>query len=491
MKYLLVLLIVCPLFIAAQEMEEVVEKEDIIRDIYFLASDELEGRKTGEQGSLVAARYIAESFRENGLISPEGVDDYYQYIPFEKRIPTKKGSITTRDTTLNHGEDLLILAGEEINNTAEMVFVDQGWVSETEDQYHGKDVEGKIVLALFGVPGSQDPREGFSAIRKKREFASKRGAVGIIEIYTGGYPWQVLKGFLLREQISLGTNEPDEIDIFYGLANYKFTPEIAKLNSDESVEVVIESSGVVTEKIKSPNVIGWLEGSDPALKDEYIILSAHYDHVGTKEVENGEDGVFNGARDNAIGLSSILQSADYFSENKPKRSMLFIAFAGEEIGLLGSTYYADNPVLPLKNAIFNLNTDGAGYNDTTRITVIGLDRVGVLDIFNSSASAVGLAAMPDPAPEQGLFDRSDNVSFAKKGIPAPTFAGGMTAFDQEINKYYHKVEDNPQSLNFNYLHKFISAYILTAKAIADLDQRPVWKIGDKYEEAYNNLINKP
>jgi hypothetical protein len=456
-----------------------------------LASDELEGRKTGEQGNLVAARYIAEAFRENGLISPDGINNYYQPIPFEKRKPTESGNITTRDTMLEHGEGLLILTGSKISNTYEMVFVEEGWVADTIDQYAGLDVKGKIAISLFGLPGSKDPRAGFNAVRDKRKMAAEKGAAGLIEIYTGGYPWSILKGYLLREQLTLGSNAEENTDLFYALANYAFIPEIQKLKEKQKVEIVVESSGVDIKNIKSPNVVGWIEGSDPNLKNEYVILSAHYDHVGTQEAAEGEDGVFNGARDNAIGLSAILQAADYFSENPPKRSLLFIAFTGEEIGLLGSRYYSENPVLPLKDAIFNLNTDGAGYNDTSRITIMGINRVGVLDIFNASAAAVGLRAEGDPAPEQNLFDRSDNVNFAKLGIPAPTFSPGFSAFDEEINRYYHKVSDNPETLNFNYLEKYATAYVLTAQSIANLSERPKWREGDKYEEAYNKLINQP
>ena len=134
-----------------------------------------------------------------------------------------------------------------------------------------------------------------------------------------------------------------------------------------------------------------------------------------------------------------------------------------------------------------MNIDGAGYNDTTRITIIGHDRVGVLDLFEEAGEAVGLEVHGDPVPEQGLFDRSDNVNFAKVGIPSPTFSPGITAFDQELMKYYHQPADQAEGLNYSYLTKFVKAYILAIEKIANLDEQPKWKAGDKYEEAYKEL----
>jgi hypothetical protein len=459
--------------------------------MYFLASDELQGRKTGEMGNLVAARYVAESFREAGLVSPEGIDDYYQRIIFEKRSPAIDASITLRDTTLTHTDGVLVLGGKEAHFTAPLAFVDQGWINDTLDNYANVDLDGKIAIALFGIPGSTDARDGFLAGAKKRAWAAERGAVGMIEIYSANFPWNMIKRFLNRDQTVISDPEnPSDPEFLFVLSDYKFTREIEAIKDGEMIEVVVENSGIRSEKHLSPNVVGWLEGSDPDLNDEYVIVSAHFDHVGTTEGAESEDNIFNGARDNAIGTSAIIMAAQYFSKNRPKRSLLFIGFTAEEIGLLGSGYYADHPVKPLDKAIFNLNTDGAGYNDTTRVTIIGHDRVGVLDIFTASAQAVGLNAFGDPVPEQGLFDRSDNVNFAKLGIPAPTYSPGITAFDQELMKFYHQTADNPDNVNYNYLKKFIQSYILSAEAIANIGFAPKWKAGDKYEEAYMKLYNK-
>jgi Zn-dependent M28 family amino/carboxypeptidase len=237
-----------------------------------------------------------------------------------------------------------------------------------------------------------------------------------------------------------------------------------------------------------------LEGSDPVLKNEYIILSAHFDHVGTGK--NGgatytkEDSIFNGTRDNAFGCTAVLYAAKCLTQVKPKRSILFIGFTGEEIGLLGSSYYAENPLIPLKQCVFNLNCDGAGYNDVTMLTTIGLSRTDGKGDIETAAKAFGLKVMDDPAPEQNLFDRSDNMSFAAKGIPSPNFAPGFTAFNADIFKYYHKAEDNPETIDFGYLHKYCQSYAHAARLIANRKDQPKWIANDKYEKAYKALYGK-
>jgi len=241
----------------------------------------------------------------------------------------------------------------------------------------------------------------------------------------------------------------------------------------------------------SMNVAGVIEGTDPKLKEEYIILSAHFDHVGVGKQGGpnypATDSIFNGARDNAFGTVGLLTAAKALSQQHPKRSVLVLALTGEEVGLLGSRYYAENPLIPLKQTIFDLNIDGAGYNDTTIVSVIGLERTGAKAEIEAGAKAFGLGVFAEPAPEQGLFDRSDNVSFAAKGVPAPTFSPGFKSFDEAIGKYYHQAIDNPESIDFGYLTRFCQAFAHTARLIADRPTRPMWSAGDKYEAAAKEL----
>ena len=157
---------------------------------------------------------------------------------------------------------------------------------------------------------------------------------------------------------------------------------------------------------------------------------------------------------------------------------------------MGSRYFSDHVVVPLNKMVYNLNIDNGGYNDTTIVTVVGLGRTSADDDIQKAAEAYGLKAIPDPIPEQNLFDRSDNLSLAIKGVPAPTFGMGVTAFDAEIMKYYHQLADEAASINPRYALKYIRSYVLAAKNIADNPTQPLWKKDDKYEAAWMKLFGR-
>ncbi len=253
-------------------------------------------------------------------------------------------------------------------------------------------------------------------------------------------------------------------------------------------------AGNYITSVPAKNVIGRVEGTDPKLKDQFIVLSAHYDHIGVAPVAKMEEGkldsIYNGARDNAIGVTALINAARYFSQHPTKRSILFIAFTGEELGLLGSKYFAANPTIDLAKLVYNLNIDNGGNNDISRVNVIGLGRTSADDDMKKACSAYGLDLFGDPAPEQNLFDRSDNVSFAAKGVPAPTFGMGVTKVDESILKRYHQLSDEIGDIDLAYVVKYMKAYILAAKYIADNPAQPNWKQGDKYEAAWKKLYSK-
>ena len=254
--------------------------------------------------------------------------------------------------------------------------------------------------------------------------------------------------------------------------------------------LVRSRNGQARDTIQSQNVIGIVEGTDPKLKNEYIIYSAHYDHIGMHKSNNPNDSIFNGARDNAVGVTTVLSMAENLAKYPTKRSALFILFTGEEKGLLGSRYYVKNPVLPLNQMVYCFNSDNAGYNDTSIATIIGLARTTAGKHIKKAAASFGITAVDDPNPAQGLFDRSDNVSFAAKGIPAPTFSLGFRSFSGDVVKYYHQPGDEAHTLDYEYLLKFFKAYVLSGRLIANDKETPFWTSGDKYElkgkELYNN-----
>ena len=475
---------------------QVKETESHLR---YLSSDGLMGRRTGEAGNHTAANYIAQFFKTHGVQTIEGVQNYYQPVGFEASQPPQKGILSLGKKVYRQDDDLLILSGNPISlKKAKAIFAGQGWVDEEKghNDYKGLDVKGKIVIVLPGTPNGDDPLTIFQSMAEKRKFAAENGAIALFEIYRlTNFPWQFFKNYFGKETLRLAKETVDPgIDLTYGWIYEGSKAEIVQLATKKALKVDLTNSGAKQRQVQSQNVIGLIPGTDPKLKDEYILLTAHYDHVGTGKNGGGaytqEDSIFNGARDNAMGTTALLSAAKAFSKSPPKRPVIIMALTGEELGLLGSSYYADHPVIDLKKTIFNLNTDGAGYNDTNYISIIGMGRTGTDQQITTGVETFGLKVFPDPVPEQGLYDRGDNVSFAKKGIPAINFSPGLTAFTPGIMKYYHQVADEADSIDFAYLLKYCQAFVHTARKIADMDGKPQWVAGDKYEAAGLKLYSK-
>jgi Zn-dependent M28 family amino/carboxypeptidase len=239
------------------------------------------------------------------------------------------------------------------------------------------------------------------------------------------------------------------------------------------------------------NVLAVVSGTDPALRNQYLVLSAHYDHLGVADsaiLEDGKrDSIFNGARDNATGVAAVIDAARYFAKHPAKRSILFICYTGEEEGLIGSEYYAKNPLVPLDHTVFNLNIDNVSYNTTYAICLFGLGRTSVDSLIEGACSAYRLGVLPDPTPDL-LFGTSDNASLAHRGIPAPTFSMGMTGWDSTILKHYHRLSDEIGNMDLDYVARFIRAYILSAEYIANDPKQPRWTVDDPYEENWKALF---
>jgi hypothetical protein len=458
------------------------EKESISH-FRYLASDELMGRDPIRPEIDAAARYIAEQFWKYGAKEIEGANGYYQTIPFRLSTPPSKGVVILGTKSFSQGEDLLVLDGSAISGIYEMVVLGYG----LESDYIGKDVKGKVVVTNVGAPNRLSPSDLFSVGREKISLAKSKGAIALIEIYNvPTVPWNLVANFLNRIQLTIDNN-PGEESIPYLWLKDLDNSQINAIGSGTVTSIDFDVQGKVNRNIIGKNVVAIIEGTDPILKKEYIMLSAHYDHVGVGRPNADGDSIYNGARDNAVGTVAIINSARYFAENPPKRSVLFCAWTAEEKGLLGSAYFADNPLIPLNQIIFNLNIDNAGYNDTSIVSVIGLGRTSADPLIEKATAEFGLKAIADPAPEQDLYDRSDNVNFARKGIPSPTFSLGFTAFDDEISKYYHQASDQVDDFDLEYAVKYWKSYILSAENIANWDKKPLWKKGDKYEEISKSL----
>ncbi|MCB0558616.1 MAG: M28 family peptidase [Lewinellaceae bacterium] len=492
----LILLAAIPFFTFSQDngtpAEFQLEKSETEAHLRFLASDELQGRRTGEMGNNIAARYIATQFEAFGLQTAPGLDGYFQPIAFEAVTPPRNASLSLNKTTYTQGDNLLILTGNADNLKTEAVFVNFGWVDKESghDDYQGLDVKGKIVFSLPGTPDGQDPMSVFNSMKQKRKLAQEKGAVALIELYRLQFPWPFFRSFFDKENLSLageaGENSSKQ-DIVYGWVKEEKDGNVQQMQEGKKVKASLMSKGFTRRVVYSQNVIGIIEGIDPELRDEYLLLTAHYDHVGTGKNGGGpytpQDSIFNGARDNGMGTVALISAAKALSIDRPRRSVIVLAVTGEELGLLGSKYYSEHPLIPLNKTIFNLNSDGAGYNDVSYVSVVGFGRTGTDALVEAGVNIFGMDVFPNPAPEQNLYDRSDNVSFASKGVPAIQFVPGTTGFDEAISKYYHQVTDNPDTIDYDYLHKFCQAFARTARLIANENGRPQWAKGDKYEKA--------
>lgn len=464
-----------------ESITSTVSQSDVEMHIRFLASDEFMGRDTGTPQLKIAGRYIATWFSTNGVKPVPGQEDFYQPVPFTRIFAPDEGILVKGDSTYTLGEEILAMNNIRGEISAPITVLNYG----TEEELEEADLDGKIVIIQAGLPGQSSPRQWFMSADEKNTWLRQHGAKAVIEIFDHQqFPWQTLVGFLNRDRVELSEENGDgeKIPHLWLNGTGKNLHKVYQ-QEEQAEEARIKISGKSAEKVVSNNVIGYIEGTDPDLKHEYLLLGAHYDHIGVVPGQDEGNYIFNGARDNAVGISGILHAARYLSENPPKRSVIVATWTAEEQGLLGSNWFSENPAIPLNQVIYHLNIDGAGYNDTTKVTVIGLERTEAEEDIRNSTEAFGLEAIPDPVPEQNLFDRSDNVNFARHGIPSPTYSLGITAFDEEINQFYHQVTDQSETLDYSYVTNYIRSFVLTSLTIANSDSAPFWKEGDFYEEA--------
>ncbi len=494
MKYisLLAVLLLGTTSLFAQTEKELVEstitKSKIEGHIYFLADDLLKGRETGTFENKIAASYLANALRGYGVKPNPQTGTYYQEVTLKKTTPPRRLSLSINDQEY---KKKVVIKAQKMNFSGDAIFMGYG----LEDDYKGVDVSKKVVIIKGGDPENQGARAAFGLRKEKEELAKKNGALAIIElIKTDNKIWGYIDHNFNNERLGILAGEINNESKENGLAYLWLQDEYGTIaldlskNKSASIKMMMEGEDIVP--VTSQNVIGVVEGTDPNLKNEYIIYSAHYDHVGIGEADETGDNIYNGARDNAVGTTTVLSMAENIAKYPTKRSALFILFTGEEKGLLGSQYYVENPVLPLNQMVYCFNSDNAGYNDTSLATLIGLFRTTASQNIIDAVATFGLTAIDDPAPEQGLFDRSDNVNFAKKGIPSPTFSLGFTSFDGDVTKYYHQASDEADNLDYDYLFKFFKGYVLAGRKIANDPETPVWVEGDKYEEAGNKLYKK-
>lgn len=483
----------------------------------FLASDELEGRNAGTRGHEVAARYVATRFEAMGL-KPGGPNgSWYQMVPLAEYSlnPAKPASMKIGDALLPNGENVLISPSPRYGSETQTVssgavFAGYG----LEGDYAGLDAKGKFVVVLTGVPRGVDSGKA----EDKGQIAGKHGAVGLIYLLAPHMEkkvsWSGARGYFLGAQSSwLGPNgEPQGNDPGVSTGAY-VNSAVGRTLLGASADAVfaqaekgerpkgfalaqpVSISRTSTVKVTpSPNVIGVLPGSDPTLKNEYVVLSAHLDHDGIDPNLPGKDKIYNGAMDNAAGVATMLEAARAFAESKqpPKRSILFVALTAEEDGLLGSEYLAKYPVVgPNGRVVADVNLDmPILLYDFKDVVAFGAEHSTMGPIVERAAARMGVTLSPDPMPEEQLFVRSDHYSFVKAGVPSvflvTGFAnGGEKAFRTFLATNYHKVSDQvDQPLNWEAGAKFAQINYLIAREIADGAEAPRWYEGNEFGDRF-------
>lgn len=463
-----------------------VDKNEIEAHIYFLTDDLLKGRETGTEGLKIAASYLANVFRSYGVQPNPLNGTYYQEVSLIKKMPPVQIKLS-----LDNAEYSAVAPLESISAMYKGEAVNVGYGLESD--YTGKKVEGKFVICKGGSEAGNTARDAWRLRMQKQSLAKEKGALGVIELLQANAEmWGFIEHDFNSTQFSVAKDgQTPELPGFTYLWLHDPDGSLAsRFDGKSTIPVQYESDGQSLGSVTSQNVIGMVEGTDPQLKKEFIIYSAHYDHVGIGKPDETGDSIYNGARDNAVGTTTVLSMAENMAKYPTKRSALFILFTGEEKGLLGSEYYVEHPVVPLKQMVYCFNSDNGGYNNKSLATIIGLTRTTAEKNITTAVAAFGLKAIEDPAPEQGLFDRSDNVHFAKKGIPAPTFSLGFESFDGDVTKYYHQPGDEADTLDYDYLEQFFGAYVLAGRLLGNDPETPFWVPGDSYEEAGKALYKE-
>jgi len=488
--------------------------------IQKLASDEMEGRAPGGKGEELATAYIADFYKSIGLKTQ------FQAVPLvgitANVSPMKLSGKATG--TLKFGDDYIAWSRHEegTNTDAELVFCGYGVTAPEYDWNDFKGgVKGKIIVVLINDPQLEDQSKfGGKAMTYygrwtyKFEEAARQGAAGALIVHEteyAGYGWEVVRGSWTGEQFDIlradkgASTVPLQGWITREVATSLFKSAGAgfedlkkrALQQDfKPVPLGIKASVEVKTKLRqtdSKNVIGVLEGSEKP--DEYVIVTSHWDHLGIGEPQNG-DKIYNGARDNAAGTALMMEMARAATrrQQKPKRSLVFMAVTAEEQGLLGSAYYAENPLFPLNKTLANINMDSPNVygRDNNEIQVIGFGYTELEDILKDVAAQQGRKIIPDAEPEKGSYFRSDQFSLVKKGVPA-LYTKSVTVEDSNeyTAKRYHKPGDEfDPAWDMKAAVADGEALLQVAFRVADGDKWPDWKPGTEFRATREESLKK-
>ena len=514
-----------------------------------LSADSFEGRAPGTKGEELTVQYLEGEFKKLGLApgNPDGT--FVQKVPLvgitgENTQPltiTKGGEKTTFKWS-----DQVVAWSKHVADTAsirdsDMIFAGYGVTAPEFDwnDFKDVDVKGKTIVVLVNDPQVPDPADPSKLDEKtfngkamtyygrwtyKFEEGARRGAAGVLIVHEdkpAGYPFQVVQGNL-REKFDLVTPDKNmgraSIEGWVTLDAARAILKMAGQDFDtlkkqaltrefKPVPLNLKASIAIRNKMRtldSRNVLAKLEGSDPKLRDEYVIYTAHWDHLGVGAAVKG-DKIYNGALDNASGVSQVLEIARGFTtvQPRPKRSILFLMVTAEEQGLLGSQYYSVTPLYPLAKTVANMNVDGINQWGRTRdITVIGMGASDLDDYLRDAATEQGRVLRPDPESEKGFYYRSDHFNFAKQGVPAlyidsgEEFIGKPADYsrkkrDEYTDIDYHQPSDEVKP-DWDVSGALEDAQLLfvVGYRVANADRMPEWKPGNEFRATREKMLKQ-
>ncbi|WP_374407352.1 M28 family metallopeptidase [Pelagerythrobacter sp.] len=502
------------------------DAETIEADVRFLADDLLEGREAGTRADRLAQHYLVARYRMIGL-QPAGDDGTYLQKFGMRMTQLEPGSASIRFSgqrkdRFENGDDVALFghpveADQQVD--AEMVFAGYGIVSDRQglNDYEGLDVDGRIVVLLGGPPAFLPATDAahLASAREQQSQAARRGATGVMYLWTPAleqrYPFALMNDQIGRRDMVWLDEEgrPATVNplirvtgFLHGAAveaalagtssHFGDLVEQAQVRSPDGfplkARISVSRRSTHDDTLTSANVAGFLEGSDPELREEIIVLTAHFDHVGIGRAYDG-DAIYNGALDNAVGTAMLLDVATLLasSESRPRRSILFLAVGAEEKGILGSDYFAAHMAEAGGKIVANVNLDGAfPFYDFRDVIAFGAEQSDIIDHLTAATAELSLTVAPDPFPEESIFTRSDQYSFMPRGIPGVFLYNGFTdmagdnvgraVWDDLMARVVHlPTDDLMQPIDWDVLAKFSDVFRRLALRLGNADTRPQWR----------------
>lgn len=505
--------------------------------VELLADDLYEGREAGTRGYQLAAKYVATQFRTMGL-APGNDASFFQTVPFKvasivqgSRALSVSSPSGDRDyETFEEFTSTATLAGEEVSITAPLVFVGYGVNAPSieRNDYENIDLTGKIAVVVSGAPAAlgSEVRAFYRSGRYHKSIElEQRGAIGVISLQHRKISSEgaAVRGSKTPKYWSVDEHDKPkyafsglQADMFmleegarklFAESPISFEEMAASIENETYTPMELGISATVSHRVSESritgdNVVAILEGSDPQLKHEYVVMSAHLDGKGLGD-ETG-DNVYNGFYDNASGIGTMLEVARALTNSpvQPKRSILFVATVGEEKGLLGSDFFANNPTVPVEAIVANVNMDMVMFLwETQDVVAFGADHSTLNDIVKLATDKVGVELSPDPFPERGYFTRSDQFPFVQQGIPAVFFATGFKTgepgvdpealYNHFMQTHYHGAsDDNKLRFDTPSAGRVATVNFMIALEIANAVERPRWHKDDFFGDLYGTELTR-